>query len=37
MAHEIDDKNARKKELDVKNGRPVDAEEDGDEEDETEE
>jgi len=33
MAHEIDDKQARKKELDVKNGRPVDAEDEDDDED----
>lgn len=34
MAHEIDDKTARKKELDMKNGKPVDAEDDEDEDDE---
>lgn len=32
MAHEVNDKAAKKRELDVKNGRPVDAEDDEDDE-----
>lgn len=33
MAHEVDDSTARKKQLDMKNGKPVDADEDDDSED----